>query len=90
MRKGLVLLALLLFLWAQSAAVAHVYGPDCRAGTCPRCIHLSSCSAAGLPPNVALPSFDLQVVFTPEKSAQIVSQPQVYRYSSRSPPVTSS
>ena len=88
MKKALVLLVLLVFFWAQSAAVAHVYSPACHVGTCPQCTHLNQCSAADLQPIVELPSFDLQEFFTPEKSAQVVSQPQVYFYSSRSPPIT--
>jgi len=88
MKKVLVLLVLLVFLGAQSAAVAHIPGPSCQLGTCPQCTHLSQCSATDLQPIVELPSFDLQDIFAPEKSAQVVSQPQIYFYSSRAPPIT--
>jgi len=93
MKKVLVLLTLQLFVWAQSAVITHVYESDHlyhKAGdACQECAFLDQCSGADLPPIPLLLSFALQDFFTQEKSAQVVFQPSVFCYSSRSPPITS-
>ena len=92
MQKVLVLLTLLLFAWAQSAVITHAYESDHldhkTGDTCQECAFLDQCSGADLPPIPLLPSFALQDFFTQEKSAQVIFQPRVSCYSSRSPPST--
>ncbi|MCL1926600.1 MAG: hypothetical protein FWF95_05630 [Syntrophorhabdaceae bacterium] len=91
MKKALTLLALLLFFWVQSVAVAHIHESDRYyeyKANCPICAFLSQCLATDLSPIIAaLPSCDLQDVFTQEKSEQVIFQPCVYYYSNRAPPI---
>jgi hypothetical protein len=90
MKKLLFIFTLLFFVWAQTSAIAHVYGSEHlyhnTDNTCSKCIFLNQCSGADIPTVVAAPFFDFQSVFDQKNKTEFLSTTRIYSYFSQAPP----